>query len=159
MCDLECITGIKSIIIIMLNIDNQGEMERSLTHGFQRLLQLLLLTALLLTFVLIPQTRSQADTEEVKCGIERVTVDIEVDGCEPTTTTIRACNGACLSAVTTVLAPPFSVSHCTSCQPIFYKHNKERVIKLVCNGVEERRTMYFPFIKECGCVNSTVEIN
>ena len=137
--------------IIMLNniIDNQGEMERSLIHGFQRLLQLLLLSALLLTFVL-PQTRSEL-TEN--CGIERVAVQIEVDGCEPATTTIPACNGVCLSAVTTVLQPPFSVEHCNLCQPTVYKHNKPKLIKFVCNGEEVYKRMYFPKIAACGCVN------
>ena len=143
-------------VIMLNNIDNQGEMERSLIHGFQRLLQLLLLSALLLTFVLLPQTRSQHITEdEQHCGVERVAVEINIDGCEPTITTIRACNGACLSAVTTVLKPPFSVEHCTLCQPTLYKHNKPKSIKLVCDGKVVHKRMYFPRIEECGCVNRT----
>ena len=132
-------------------------MERSLTHGFQRLLQLLLLSALLLTFVLLPQTRSESEKIKEECGIEKLTVTVTVDGCEPATTSIRTCNGACVSAVTTILNPPFTVKHCRSCQAINYRHNKPKVMNLVCNGVEQQRTVYFPLIKQCGCVNITTD--
>ena len=145
-------------ILISFYTDNQGEMERSLIHGFQRLLQLLLLSALLLTLVLLPQTRSQPDIGDIQCGVERVSVEISVDGCNATTI-VPVCNGVCISAVSTILEPPFSVSHCTSCQPIDYQHNKARNIEFTCkNGEKIRRKMYFPRIRECGCVNATVSV-
>lgn len=135
-------------------------MERSLSHGLQRLLHVLLLSALLLTLALLPQTSCQVDSENIVCGIERVTVEVKVEGCEPTTTTVRACNGACISAVSTILQPPFMQDHCTSCRPTYVSnYSKRRTLQMMCNGEEVTKTVYFPFIKECGCVNTTSSVD
>ena len=167
MYDIVCVSlsvsqlskGFIIFILISFYTDNQGEMERSLIHGFQRLLQLLLLSALLLTLALLPQARSQPDIGDIQCGVERISVNVTLEGCEPATTIVPVCNGVCISAVSTILEPPFSVSHCTSCQPINYQHNKMRYIEFTCkNGEKMRKKMYFPRIKECGCVNATVSV-
>ena len=92
---------------------------------------------------------------ENKCGIERVTVSVKVEGCEETSTNVRACNGVCLSAVDTTIDPPFYIGSCTSCQPTRYKSNRPKLLKLICNGVKIWKPVYFPFIRECECVNTT----
>jgi hypothetical protein len=84
-----------------------------------------------------------------------ITVKINVDGCEEAYTKVRACNGLCVSTVVTVNAPPFTEEHCTACRATKVHHNRPRTIRLTCNGELVEKTMYFPFIKECGCVNST----
>ena len=131
-------------------------MERSLFHGPQRLLRLLLLFVPLLMLVLLPQTSCQLD-EEIECGIERIDVDINLEGCEPARTRVRVCNGACISAVSTILDPPFTQMHCTSCRPTHYS-SKPRTLTFNCNGETVTKRMYFPLIKECGCVNTTSSI-
>ena len=128
-------------------------MERSLFHGSQRLLQLLLLFVSLLTLVLLPQTSCQ----DIKCGTERIDIQVHLDGCEPATIRTRVCNGACISAVSTILDPPFTQMHCTSCRPIEYT-SKSRTLSFTCNGEPVLKKMYFPFIKNCGCVNTTSTI-
>ena len=130
-------------------------MERSLFSGYQRLLQLSLFFVLLLT---LAHLSSESNTEEIVCKIERVTVEVKVAGCEPATTVVRACNGACVSAATTMLNPPFGEVHCTSCQPTRY-YNKPRTIRFTCNGEAMDKRMYFPFVQECGCANHTSSSN
>lgn len=126
----------------------------SLFYRCQRLLQLLLLLVLLLTLALLPQSSCQNDDFQPVCRRERVTAKINLEGCETAETFVWACSGSCISAVSTVLLPPFQEMHCTSCRPTRF-YNKPRRIDFTCNGQIVRKRMYFPFVQECGCVNTT----
>ena len=94
-----------------------------------------------------------------KCGIERVTVPVNVEGCEETFTKVRVCNGACLSGVVAKLNPPFVSASCSSCQPTRHRSGKKRLLKFMCNGTETLQQVHFPLIRECGCVGRTSPIN
>ena len=116
------------------------------------------------------ETDLKADTNETdleaittwsynKCRIERVIVPVNVEGCEETFTKVKACKGACVSAETTILSPPFHDEFCTSCQPTLYMHSGKKTLKFMCNGTETMQRVYLPKIRECGCVSHTSPID
>ena len=104
--------------------------------------------------------RVRPDTTDVKfeCKIEKVTTTVKYDGCEDASVVVRACNGACFSAVQTVVNPPYVCLKCESCWPILYNKNKFRMVQFMCNGTETTHRVYMPLIKDCKCVNTTSTI-
>ena len=105
------------------------------------------------------RVRTLPDTmdAESECKIERVITTVKYDGCEDANITVRACNGACISAIQATLHPPFFHLLCTSCQPTIYS-SSVKMVKFMCNGTETTHRVYRPLIKECGCVNTTTSI-
>ena len=98
-----------------------------------------------------------ADSE---CKIERVTTTVKFDGCEDASIIVRACNGACYSAIETVQNPPFFCPKCESCQPILHeKRFKRKRVQFMCNGTEATHRVYMPLIQDCKCVGTTTSIN
>jgi hypothetical protein len=94
-----------------------------------------------------------------KCEVERVTKVVSYDGCEDAYVTVRACNGGCISTVGTILVPPYVTEWCSSCQATKYRSKlKKSKVKLMCNGEETVRHVYWTKILECGCVNATSSV-
>ena len=89
---------------------------------------------------------------DITCRVERVTVPVKVEGCEETFAKVRVCNGACLSAESTILEPPFYFGHCTSCLPTRHRSGRKKLIKFMCNGTKTLQRVHFPLIRECGCI-------
>lgn len=132
-------------------------MDRSLLCGSRRLLQVLAL-CLLLTLATVPPTSCQSLGElESECKLEKTTVEVHYPGCEPTTTTIPVCNGACLSGVRSILQPPFQQLTCNSCRAIQYRTKPKR-LTFVCDGVEFVHRVYYPFAEDCGCVDCSAQL-
>ena len=96
---------------------------------------------------------------ESECKIERVITTVKYDGCEDASVVVRACNGACYSAIQTVVDPPFLCPKCESCRPILHeKMFKRKRVKFMCNGTETTHRMYMPRIQDCKCVGTTTSI-
>ena len=90
-------------------------------------------------------------TLENECQVERMRVPVEYPGCENTTTVVKVCNGACISAHESILSPPFWSSTCTGCRAIQYRTKPKR-ITFICDGVEFVHRMYLPTMEDCVCI-------
>lgn len=90
------------------------------------------------------------------CRRERVTFPVNYEGCEPTTTNVYVCNGACSSDVTMTRDPPYFSSSCVNCcEPTTFR-TKVRRILFNCNGTETVKKLYFPVPMSCGQVNNAL---
>lgn len=142
---------IQMVYTVLFNhTDNREEMERSLLTRCQRILRHLLLCTLL-TFVAVHLSTSMESDETTSiCTLEKVSVRVEYNGCEPRAMRVPVCNGVCISSTTAILEPPLLNSTCRRCTATLFKTKPVR-LKFICGGQEVEHRMYFSYIEECGC--------
>lgn len=129
----------------------------AVTTGLVSYLVLILLA--LVSGSLLDTEKMSTESAENVCRVERMTTTVTFEGCEDASIIVRACNGACISGMATILDPPYVYSECKSCRPtVVSEKYKFRRVKSMCNGTETIQRVYWPLIKECGFVNTRVSI-
>lgn len=94
------------------------------------------------------------------CIRQRISVNVDYEGCESTNTTIPICTGQCRSYTYVDLLPPFQFRKCNCCQATdFTSKPKVRRLNFRCNGVLVEKKVYFTYVRKCGCVSCTGWVN
>ena len=94
------------------------------------------------------------------CIRQRISVNVDYEGCESTNTTIPICTGQCRSYTYVDLLPPFQFRKCNCCQATdFTSKPKVRRLNFRCNGDLVEKKVYFTYVRKCGCVSCTGWVN
>lgn len=83
---------------------------------------------------------------------KKVTKDITVtyEGCEPTTTSMKVCEGSCISYNIGIPDSP-NLQHCNCCAASEYIVKLKKVM-FNCGGVMQEKRLYIPRVHECNCI-------
>lgn len=85
------------------------------------------------------------------CNRHILNVTVPYQGCQPSYTNIAVCGGACRSHTLQKVSFPFSVQDCSCCAPTYYRV-KVRKIWFTCGSKRERKRVFLPNVRSCGCV-------
>lgn len=144
-----------SYTYLIIIADNKQTMEITLFTCWRRILQLLLLCTLLL--VIVPSSRYYCEgvVDLVsQCHRKRTAVTVKYgDDCEPATTNVYVCHGACVTSMTMIPDPPYQNTTCNLCRATQFRTKVKKVL-FNCGGQSIEKRVYYSHVEECGCVGT-----
>ena len=134
-------------------------MNRLLLRSHWRPLNFVLLCLCLLPLLRMCQGNSPLIAELTsECERVRTNVTVTYPGCEPATTMVHICHGACLSSLEAISEPPYLRSICNSCGASSFTTRKRR-LNFICDGVIVQHRVFFPQVLECGCISNSLPLS
>ena len=98
------------------------------------------------------RTIRQADRIFSHCEKHQVEQTLEFEGCDPIRVTYQICRGSCHHTHYVVLDQPSPILECSCCRASEYIV-KVKKLDVNCGGNVEKKRVFIPRIKSCGCVN------